>query len=79
MTQVVPVEGGAPLVETTSNALGGLVNHKEVRIVPGQYYGDVFEYIRNNAFNARNFFDGPKIPHVEKNNFGATLGAHRGR
>ena len=44
-----------------------------------QYHGDVFEYIRNSVFNARNFFDGPKTPHVEKNNFGASLGAHRGR
>ena len=34
MTQVVPVEGGAPLVETTSSALGGLVNHKEIEDLP---------------------------------------------
>ena len=27
-----------------------------------QYHGDVFEYLRNSALNARNFFDGPKIP-----------------
>ncbi len=39
-----------------------------------QYHGDVFEYLRNNAFNARNFFDGAKIPHLEKNNFGASFG-----
>ena len=37
-----------------------------------QYHGDVFEFLRNSAFNARNFFDGPKIPHLEKNNFGAS-------
>jgi carboxypeptidase family protein len=39
-----------------------------------QYHGDVFEYLRNSAFNARNFFDGAKIPQLEKNNFGASFG-----
>jgi len=39
-----------------------------------QYHGDVFEYLRNSALNARNFFDGAKIPQLEKNNFGASLG-----
>jgi len=39
-----------------------------------QYHGDVFEYFRNSALNARNFFDGAKIPHLEKNNFGASFG-----
>ena len=39
-----------------------------------QYHGDVLEYLRNSAFNARNFFDGAKIPHLEKNNFGASFG-----
>jgi hypothetical protein len=180
VTAVVPVQGGAPLVDTTSSALGGLVNHSEIEDLPlngrnyidlsllqagvtdslnsagtngfggmtgtiyssngapvisnnflldatqitnqsdwgtasfagttlgldgieeykvltsgydasygmtmgselvmisrggtNQYHGDVFEYIRNSAFNARNFFDGPNIPHLEKNNFGASLG-----
>ena len=39
-----------------------------------QYHGDVFEYLRNSVFNARNFFDGAKIPPLEKNNFGASFG-----
>src|SRR3984957_3416948 len=39
-----------------------------------QYHGDFFEYLRNSVFNARNFFDGAKIPHLEKNNFGASFG-----
>jgi Carboxypeptidase regulatory-like domain/TonB dependent receptor len=39
-----------------------------------QYHGDVFEYLRNSALNARNFFDSAKIPHLEKNNFGASFG-----
>ena len=39
-----------------------------------QYHGDVFEYLRNSVLNARNFFDGQKIPQLEKNNFGASFG-----
>ena len=39
-----------------------------------QFHGDLFEYIRNSAFNARNFFDGPKVPQLEKNNFGGSFG-----
>jgi hypothetical protein len=39
-----------------------------------QYHGDVFEYFRNSALNARNFFDGATIPQLEKNNFGASFG-----
>ena len=39
-----------------------------------QYQWDVFEYLRNSALNARNFFDGPKIPQLEKNNFGGSFG-----
>lgn len=180
VTQSVTVEGGAPLVETTSSAMGGLVNGKEIQDLPlngrnyidlsllqagvtnsqnsagtngfggmtgtvyssngapvisnnflldgtqianqsdwgtasfagttlgldgiqefkvltsaydasygmsmgsemviisksgtNQYHGDVFEYLRNSALNARNFFDGAKIPQLEKNNFGASFG-----
>lgn len=39
-----------------------------------QFHGDAFEYLRNSAMNARNFFDGPKIPQFEKNNFGGSFG-----
>ena len=39
-----------------------------------QFHGDVFEYFRNSALNARNFFDGPQVPQLEKNNFGGSFG-----
>jgi len=39
-----------------------------------QFHGDIFEYLRNSALNARNFFDGPKPPQLEKNNFGGSFG-----
>ncbi|HKE09153.1 MAG TPA: TonB-dependent receptor [Candidatus Acidoferrum sp.] len=43
-------------------------------------HGDVFEFVRNAAFDARNFFDFPnpldprRIPPFVRNEFGATLG-----
>jgi len=39
-----------------------------------QYHGDAFEYLRNSALDARNYFDGPKIAQFEKNNFGGSMG-----
>ena len=43
VTEVVPVQGGAPLVDTTSSALGGLVNHNEIEDLPlnGRNYIDL--------------------------------------
>ena len=38
-----------------------------------QFHGDVFEYFRNSALNARNFFDVTKPP-LRKNNFGGSFG-----
>ncbi len=37
-------------------------------------HGSLYEYLRNNAFDARNFFDGPSVPGFERNQFGAALG-----
>jgi hypothetical protein len=39
-----------------------------------RFHGDVFEYIRNSALDARGFFDGPKIPEFQRNNFGGSGG-----
>jgi hypothetical protein len=36
--------------------------------------GSAYEFIRNSAMDARNFFDLPDIPHFERNVFGASLG-----
>jgi len=38
-----------------------------------QWHGDVFEFVRNAAFNARNFF-APKVDPLKRNQFGATVG-----
>jgi hypothetical protein len=39
-----------------------------------QYHGDVFEYLRNSALDAKNIFDPYRIPQFEKNNFGGSFG-----
>jgi hypothetical protein len=37
------------------------------------YHGSAFEYLRNDAFDARNFFT-PKVPALKQNIFGYTIG-----
>lgn len=45
-----------------------------------QFHGSVFEFLRNSAFDARNFFDrklhknDPRLPAFRRNNFGASFG-----
>jgi hypothetical protein len=39
-----------------------------------QLHGDAYEFLRNSALDARNFFDLPQIPQFERNVFGASLG-----
>jgi hypothetical protein len=38
------------------------------------FHGDAYEFLRNSALDARNFFDLPQIPHFERNVFGGSLG-----
>jgi carboxypeptidase family protein len=38
------------------------------------WHGSLFEFLRNSAFDARNFFDQANIPHFERNQFGGSLG-----
>jgi hypothetical protein len=37
------------------------------------FHGDVFEFVRNDAFNARNFFQN-EVPEYKKHDFGYTIG-----
>lgn len=39
-----------------------------------QFHGTAFEYFRNSALDARNFFDPAKIPVFHRNNFGGSFG-----
>ena len=37
-------------------------------------HGSLYEYLRNNAMDARNFFDGSSVPGLERNQFGGSAG-----
>jgi hypothetical protein len=39
-----------------------------------QFHGDAYEFLRNSALDARNFFDGPKVPTFRRNQFGVSAG-----
>ena len=39
-----------------------------------KFHGSVYEFLRNNAFDARNFFDPASVPGFQRNQFGAALG-----
>jgi outer membrane receptor protein involved in Fe transport len=52
---------------------GGVVN-AVTRSGTNQFHGDAYEFLRNSALDARNFFDGPMIPAFKRNQFGASLG-----
>jgi hypothetical protein len=39
-----------------------------------QLHGSLYEFLRNNAFDSRNFFDGASVPGFARNQFGAALG-----
>jgi hypothetical protein len=40
-----------------------------------QIHGSAYEFLRNNAFDARNFFDGDSVPGFTRNQFGGSIGA----
>ena len=53
---------------------GGVVN-AITRSGTNQFHGSAYEFIRNSAVDARNFFDGPAPPPFKRNQFGASAGA----
>src|ERR1700716_4388502 len=52
---------------------GGVVN-AVTRSGTNQFHGSAYEFIRNSALDARNFFDGPQIPPFKRNQFGGSIG-----
>src|ERR1700686_4784621 len=52
---------------------GGVIN-AVTRSGTKAFHGDIYEFFRNSALDARNFFDG-KIPPFKRNQFGASAGA----
>lgn len=39
-----------------------------------EFHGTAYEFFRNSALDARNYFNGPQVPPLRQNQFGATLG-----
>ncbi|HMF53124.1 MAG TPA: carboxypeptidase-like regulatory domain-containing protein, partial [Edaphobacter sp.] len=39
-----------------------------------KFHGSAYEFLRNSAFDARNYFDQAEIPEFQRNNFGGSLG-----
>jgi Carboxypeptidase regulatory-like domain len=62
----------------TYGATYGKRNGAQVSIVTtsgtNRLHGTVFEFIRNSALDARNFFDQGEIPSFQRNQFGGSLG-----
>ena len=52
---------------------GGVVN-AITRSGTNQIHGSVYEFLRNSALDARNYFDGPTIPPFKRNQFGGAIG-----
>src|SRR5215475_6429879 len=52
---------------------GGVVN-AITRSGTNQIHGSAYEFLRNSALDARNFFDAGKIPPFKRNQFGGSLG-----
>ena len=59
-----------------SQSISGIVNPFKSR-TRGRYYGSLYEFHRNDNFDARNFFDpvGEPLPEFKRNQFGVSLGA----
>jgi hypothetical protein len=72
------------VVTSAFSAEYGLVMGSQMIIVSkngtNQWHGDAFEYLRNSALDARNFFDygstsgGRRLPEFQRNNFGGSFG-----
>src|SRR6202158_2860998 len=52
---------------------GGVIN-AITKSGTNQFHGDAFEFLRNSALDARNYFDGAKIPAFRRNQFGGSFG-----
>jgi len=52
---------------------GGVIN-AVFKSGTNSFHGSGFEFLRNSALDARNFFDGATVPPFRRNNFGGSIG-----
>jgi hypothetical protein len=57
---------------------GGVINAVS-RSGTNSFHGSAYEFLRNSALDARNFFDGPTIPSFKRNQFGASAAGPIGK
>ncbi len=66
------------VVTDTYSAAYGKRDGAQISIVTSggtnSVHGSVFEFARNSFFDARNYFDGTRIPEFQRNDYGAALG-----
>jgi hypothetical protein len=64
------------LMDAQFGQAGGGVINVAIKSGTNQFHGDLFEFVRNSVFDAKNTFDSPArpIPPFKLNQFGGTLG-----
>jgi Carboxypeptidase regulatory-like domain len=66
------------VVTDTYSAAYGKRDGAQISIVTtsgtNKIHGSAYEFLRNSFFDARNYFDGPRIPEFQRNDYGASLG-----